>query len=410
MKILFSSQHFWPENFPTNDLVQALVERGLEVDVLTGKPNYPQGRYYPGYRGRGCQRESWSGASVFRVPLAARGSGSALRLVLNYVSFVVSGLIGAPWLLRRRRYSVIFVYGSSPILQALPALLLGWLKRCPVIIWVQDLWPESLEATGYVRNPRILKAVARVVRFIYRHADLLLLQSRAFESPVAKLASGTPIAYYPNSVDAVFARAPASDAVDIPGLKAGFPVVFAGNIGAAQGVEVILEAASLLRDTPDIHFVVVGDGVRRDWLRQEVSARGLTNVSLPGGYPVAAMPGLLQQAAVLLVTLLDHPAFRATVPSKVQTYMAIGRPIVAGLNGEGARLVKEADAGLATPAGDAAALAEAILQLYRMAPAERERLGVNGRRYFETHFDRSRLVDRLLGHFRSVSDPGGGER
>jgi len=410
VKILFSSQHFWPENFPTNDLVQALVERGLEVDVLTGKPNYPQGRYYPGYRGRGCQRESWSGASVFRVPLAARGSGSALRLVLNYVSFVVSGLIGAPWLLRRRRYSVIFVYGSSPILQALPALLLGWLKRCPVIIWVQDLWPESLEATGYVRNPRILKAVARVVRFIYRHADLLLLQSRAFESPVAKLASGTPIAYYPNSVDAVFARAPASDAVDIPGLKAGFPVVFAGNIGAAQGVEVILEAASLLRDTPDIHFVVVGDGVRRDWLRQEVSARGLTNVSLPGGYPVAAMPGLLQQAAVLLVTLLDHPAFRATVPSKVQTYMAIGRPIVAGLNGEGARLVKEADAGLATPAGDAAALAEAILQLYRMAPAERERLGANGRRYFETHFDRSRLVDRLLGHFRSVSDPGGGER
>lgn len=410
MKILFSSQHFWPENFPTNDLVQALVERGLEVDVLTGKPNYPQGRYYPGYRGRGCQRESWSGASVFRVPLAARGSGSALRLVLNYVSFVVSGLIGAPWLLRRRRYSVIFVYGSSPILQALPALLLGWLKRCPVIIWVQDLWPESLEATGYVRNPGILKAVARVVRFIYRHADLLLLQSRAFESPVAKLASGTPIAYYPNSVDAVFARAPAGEAVDIPGLKAGFPVVFAGNIGAAQGVEVILEAASLLRDTPDIHFVVVGDGVRRDWLRQEVSARGLTNVSLPGGYPVAAMPGLLQQAAVLLVTLLDHPAFRATVPSKVQTYMAIGRPIVAGLNGEGARLVKEADAGLATPAGDAAALAEAILQLYRMAPAERERLGVNGRRYFETHFDRSRLVDRLLGHFRSVSDPGGGER
>jgi len=410
VKILFSSQHFWPENFPTNDLVQALVERGLEVDVLTGKPNYPQGRYYPGYRGRGCQRESWSGASVFRVPLAARGSGSALRLVLNYVSFVVSGLIGAPWLLRRRRYSVIFVYGSSPILQALPALLLGWLKRCPVIIWVQDLWPESLEATGYVRNPRILKAVARVVRFIYRHADLLLLQSRAFESPVAKLASGTPIAYYPNSVDAVFARAPAGEAVDIPGLKAGFPVVFAGNIGAAQGVEVILEAASLLREAPDIHFVVVGDGVRRDWLRQEVSARGLTNVSLPGGYPVAAMPGLLQQAAVLLVTLLDHPAFRATVPSKVQTYMAIGRPIVAGLNGEGARLVKEADAGLATPAGDAAALAEAILQLYRMAPAERERLGVNGRRYFETHFDRSRLVDRLLGHFRSVSDPGGGER
>lgn len=407
MKILFSSQHFWPENFPTNDLAQALVERGLEVDVLTGKPNYPQGQLYPGYRGSGCQREYWSGVSVFRVPLVARGSGSAVRLALNYLSFIISGLLCAPWLLRGRKYSVIFVYGSSPILQALPALFLGWLKRCPVIIWVQDLWPDSLEATGYVHNRRLLKAVERVVRFIYRYADLLLVQSRAFESPVAKLASGTPIAYYPNSVDAVFCAAPAGGAPDIPGLETGFPVIFAGNIGTAQALEVIVEAASLLRDHRDIHFVVVGDGVRRDWLQQEVSARRLTNVSVPGSYPVAAMPGLLKQAAVLVVTLADQPAFRATVPSKVQTYMAIGRPIVASLNGEGARLVKEADAGLATPAEDAAALAQALLQLYRMAPAERGRLGANGRRYFEMHFERSRLVDRLLGHFHSFIDPGG---
>ena len=135
MKVLFSSQHFWPENFPTNDLVQALVERGLEVDVLTGKPNYPMGEYFTGYRGWGCQVESWSGSRVFRVPLVARGKGSAIRLVLNYLSFVVSGLVCAPWLLRGRGYDVIFVFGSSPILQALPSLLLGRIKRCPVVIW-----------------------------------------------------------------------------------------------------------------------------------------------------------------------------------------------------------------------------------------------------------------------------------
>ena len=410
MKILFSSQHFWPENFPTNDLAQALVERELEVDVLTGKPNYPQGQYYPGYRGLGCQRESWAGVSVFRVPLAARGNGSALRLALNYASFIVSGLVCAPWLLRRRTYSVIFVYGSSPILQALPGLFLGWLKRCPVILWVQDLWPDSLEATGYVHNPRILKAVEHLVRFIYRHADLLLVQSRAFESPVAKLASGTPIAYYPNSVDAVFCAERVGAAPDIPGLKAAFPVLFAGNIGTAQAVEIIVEAAALLRDHPDIHFLVVGDGVKRDWLQEQVTVRGLTSVSVPGSYPVAEMPGVLQQAAVLLVTLADRPAFRATVPSKVQTYMAMGRPIVASLNGEGARLVKEANAGLAAPAEDAGALAQALLQLYRMAPAEREELGANGRRYFEMHFERSRLVDRLLGHFRAFTDTDGAER
>lgn len=406
MKILFCSQHFWPENFPTNDLVQALVTHGLEVDVLTGKPNYPRGEYFPGYRGFGCQREPWAGVSVFRVPLAARGSGSALRLALNYVSYVVSGLACAPWLLRRRNYDVIFVYGSSPILQALPPLLLGKLKRCPVIIWVQDLWPESLEATGYVRNRAILRAVEGLVRFIYRHADLLLVQSPAFETPVAKLASGTPVAYYPNSVDEVFYSDQGGPAPDIPALSAAFPVVFAGNIGAAQAVEVIVEAASQLRDYPDIQFVVAGDGVRRDWLQQQVSERGLSNVSLPGSYPVAAMPSLLGRAAVLLVTLADHVAFRATVPSKVQTYMAVGRPIVASLNGEGARLVEQAQAGVATPAGDAAALARAILRLYQMAPEERERLGANGHRYFETHFERGRLIERLVRHFRSFVEPG----
>lgn len=407
MKILVSSQHFWPEAFRINDLVQALVEQGLDVDVLTGKPNYPEGRYYPGYRGWGCQREAWSGATVFRVPLAARGSGRPMRLVINYLSFIVSGLLCAPWLLRGRSYSAILVYGSSPILQAIPLLFVGWLKRCPVVVWVQDLWPESMAATGYVRNTAILCGVGRIVRFIYRHTDLLLVQSRAFERPVAAAAPGKPIVYYPNSVDAVFCSPASAEVPDIPGLGAGFPVVFAGNIGAAQGVEVILEAATLLRDFPDVRFVIVGDGVRRDWLLHEAQTRGLGNIYLPGRYPTEVMPGILQKASALLVTLADEPVFSVTVPSKVQTYMAVGKPIVASLNGEGARLVEEAEAGLAAPAGDAAALVNAVLALYRMRPEERDRLGANGRRYFQEHFDRGLLVDKLIDYIGSVAAPQG---
>lgn len=407
MKILVSSQHFWPEAFRINDLVQALVEQGLDVDVLTGKPNYPEGRYYPGYRGWGCQRESWSGATVFRVPLAARGSGRPMRLAINYLSFIVSGLLFAPWLLRGRSYSAILVYGSSPILQALPLLFLGWLKRCPVIVWVQDLWPESMAATGYVRNPAILRGVGRIVRFIYRHTDLLLVQSRAFERPVAEAAPGKTIVYYPNSVDAVFCSPGGADVPDIPGLGAGFPVVFAGNIGAGQGVEVIMEAAALLRGYPDVRFVIVGEGVRRDWLIKQVEARRLANVYLPGRYPTELMPGILQQAAALLVTLADQPVFAATVPSKIQTYMAVGKPILASLNGEGARLVVEADAGLAAPAGDAGALANAVLALYRMRPEERARFGANGRRYFQAHFDRGVLAAKLIEHIGMLAAPQG---
>ena len=405
MKVLVSTQHFWPEDFRINDLVQALVERGLEVDVLTGKPNYPEGRYFPGYRGLGCQQQLWSGARVFRVPLVARGAGRAIRLVFNYLSFIVSGLLFAPWLLRRRSYNVIFVYASSPLLQALPAILLAWLKRCPLIVWVQDLWPESLEATGYVRNRLILAGVGRVVRFIYHHSDLLLIQSRAFEPSVAAAAPGKPIVYYPNSVEAVFCATSEAVAPDVPGLDSGFPIVFAGNIGTAQAVDVILEAAALVKDYADIRFVVLGGGSRRDWLSGEVQTRALTNVYIPGRYPVEAMPAILNKASALLLTLADEPVFSATVPSKLQAYLAAGRPVLASLNGEGARLVTEAEAGLAAPAEDARALADAVVQLFNMAPAERERLGDNGRRYARLHFDRELLVDQLLGHFRSVTSP-----
>ena len=403
MRILVSSQHFWPEDFRINDLVQALTERGIQVDVITGKPNYPEGRYYPGYRGWGCQREQHAGASVFRVPLAARGTGGAFRLVINYLSFIFSGLLFAPWLLRRRRYDVIFVYASSPLLQAIPALFLGWLKRCPVIVWVQDLWPESLAATGYVQNRFILAGVRHMVGFIYRHSDLLLVQSRAYQPSVSASAPGKSIVYYPNSVEAVFCKPSATAEPRVPGLDASFPVVFAGNIGTVQAVDVIVEAAGLLKEYPGIHFVVLGEGVRRDWLCREIQARGLSNISVPGRYPVEAMPCIFRKASALLVTLTEDPVFAATVPSKLQTYLAAGRPVVASLNGEGARMVIEAEAGLTAPAGDARALADAVLELFRMTPAERDRLGANGHRYFQQHFDRALLVDQLLGHFRSVA-------
>lgn len=403
MKILIVSQYFWPEGFRINDVVRSLVEKGVEVDVLTGKPNYPEGAIFPGYRAGRCQVEPWEGAAVYRVPLFPRGARSAWRLALNYLSFVVTGLVCGPWMLRGRGYDAILVYAPSPILQAVPAIFLGWLKRTGVTLWVQDLWPESLSATGYVRNPRVLRAVEWVVRWIYRHTDLLLVQSRAFVAPVAALAPGKPIAYYPNSVDGAFAETPSPDVAlpEVPALDEGFAVVFAGNVGAGQAVEVMVEAAELLKDVPAIRFVVFGQGSRWDWMREQVQARGLSNLHLPGRFPVNTMPGLMQKAGALLVTLADEPIFALTVPSKVQAYMAAGRPILACLNGEGARLVAQAQAGMSVPAQDAKALASAALRLYQMPVEERAQLGANGRRYFKTHFDHDKLVDELMVHFRT---------
>jgi glycosyltransferase involved in cell wall biosynthesis len=410
MKILVVSQYFWPENFRINEVAQTLAGKGVDVEVLTGQPNYPEGVVYPGYRAAACRREQHDKILIHRVPLAPRGKNSGLRLAVNYLSFIFAGLTFGLWQLRGRRYDVIFAHGTSPILQAIPAIFIAWLKRCPVVLWVQDLWPESLSATGYVTNKKTLRFVERLVCYIYRHVDLLLVQSEAFVAPVSAMASGTPVKYYPNSVDERFSVPTRSAVLDVSGLDRRFPVLFAGNIGTAQAVEVIVEAASLLREHEDIHFVVVGDGSRRDWMLGQVRSRSLTNLHLPGRFPLDTMPGIMQRASALLVTLADQPIFAATVPNKIQAYMATGRPIIASVRGEGARLVTAAKAGLAVLPQDGAALADAVLRLYGMPASERDALGRNGQRYFMEHFDHDMLIERLITQLQATSQQGASVR
>ena len=402
MRILIVSQYFWPESFSISEVVKSLHESDIEVEVLTGKPNYPRGKIFPGYHAWGCQKEVYNGININRIPLMSRGDGG-WRLALNYFSFILSGLIFAPWMLRKKKFDVIFIYAPSPILQALPAIFLGWLKKSPVVLWVQDLWPDSLSATGYVHNNIVLSLVKMVVRFIYRHVDLLLVQSRAFEAPVSQLASGTPVKYYPNSVDVSFAKATNDNVPEVEGLGQGFSVMFAGNIGSAQAVAVIVEAAALLKEYSDIHFVVLGDGSSHAWMLRECKNLKLTNLHLPGRFPVETMPGFMRKASALLVTLADQPIFAATVPNKVQAYMAVGRPIIACLNGEGARLIVEAGAGLATPAEDAQSLADTILCLYQQPVSERKKMGENGRMYYQKHFEHDRLIEQLIEILKDVS-------
>lgn len=403
------SQHFWPESFPINDICSSLSDKAVELEVLTAKPNYPGGKVYDGYRAWNCFRETYKGINVNRIPLWPRGK-TGLGLILNYLSFVFSGILFGPWLMRGRKFDVIFVYAPSPILQVIPALFLGFLKNCPVVVWVQDLWPESLSATGYVPNRLVLKLVAMIVRFIYKRSDLILVQSQAFVAPVRELASNTPIEYHPNSVNKSFSVTATEDVQQIEGMDGVFPVLFAGNIGQAQAVDVIVEAACLLKDYDDIQFVVMGDGSARQGMLDEVNQRNLVNLHLPGKFPVESMPGFMQQAEVLLVTLSDREIFAATVPSKVQAYMAVGRPIIASLNGEGARLVEEAGAGLSAPAEDACALADTILKLYQMPEGQRDEMGSNGRDYYQRHFNHEDLIDRLIVHLEGVTREKRGAR
>lgn len=399
MRILVLSQYFWPENFIINDIVRTLDEQGHEVVVATGKPNYPDGKVFEGYRAFGIQRERYlDRIDVVRVPLWPRGGGGARNLILNYLSFVIAGFFCLPWLLHKREFDAILVFAPSPILQAIPAIPLKWIKRAKLALWVQDLWPDSLTATGFVKNPHVLRMVGWLVKGIYGCCDKLLVQSQAFFMPVARYAPKEKIYYFPNSIrgERIAEESTAVPRELIELLNNYFCVVFAGNLGTAQGLETIVQAAIELRGEPDLRVVLVGSGSRLAWLESQKRSLGLDNLVLPGRFPIQAMPYIFERSSALLVTLSDRDIFSQTVPSKIQAYLAAGKPILASLNGEGARVVIEAGAGLTSPAEQVHALVKNIREFQSMNPLQREQMGRAGRDYFDRNFEMLSQVKRLV--------------
>jgi glycosyltransferase involved in cell wall biosynthesis len=402
VKVLILSQYFWPESFRINEVTTSLLRAGCDVTVLTGQPNYPLGDIFSGYRAVRCRAQQHElGFTIYRVPIIPRHRGSALRLISNYLSFVISASVFGPWLLRKKHFDVIFVYGISPILQAIPGMLLKKVKGAGLVTWVQDLWPQSLQVTGFVRNRRILAVVDAVVRWIYRHNDLLLVQSRGFVPVVQAMAPGTSVEYHPNPGELAFGLTSPHGEPAVR-LAPGFNVVFAGNMGTVQALDTVLKAAEFLLPHPEVRLVLVGSGSRSRWLGEQIQQRGLVNVCLRGRFEPEKMPGIFAQASALLVSLTGGTALSQTVPSKIQAYLAAGRPIVASMDGEGARVVEESGAGLASPAEDPSALAQAILSLMAMPEAELKRMGEAGRNYYQRHFEPAMLAKRLIQHFEAL--------
>jgi glycosyltransferase involved in cell wall biosynthesis len=405
VKILIVTQYFWPENFRINDLTQELVQRGHSVTVLTGIPNYPAGKVFEAYRQNPKTFGHYGGAAVWRVPMLARGQGS-VRLFLNYLSFVVGGCLCGPWRLRGQQADVVFVFGLSPVTLALPAILLGRVKRAPVVMLVLDLWPETLAAIGVVRSPRVLGWVGHMVKFIYERCTLVLGQSRGFLGSIAKYCSDTQkIRYFPSWAEDVFSQADLVSAPEVPVREGVFNVLFAGNIGEAQDLLAVMEAAESLKHNASIRWLIVGDGRKFGWLQDEVRRRGLRgSVLLLGRFPVERMPSFYAHADALLVSLQKDPVFSMTIPGKVQSYLMAGVPLVGMLDGEGAKVITEANAGLVCAAGDSGGLAAAVLEMAAMSADQRHQLGVNGRDFAHREFGRNLLMDQLEVLLREATD------
>lgn len=400
MNVLIVSKHFYPENFRINDFAEALVERGHQVTVLTGIPNYPEGKFFQGYGLFSRTKDVWNNIRIIRSPIVSRGSASKLRLAINYASFVVGASLAGMFRLGRK-FDVIFVHETSPVTVGIPAILMKKLTGAPILFWVLDLWPEYAADAGGIRSRRALEWIAKLTRWIYSHCDLVLVQSKGFIASVRRMGvADEHIRYFPSWAENVYSSREVQQPVSLP---PGFKVMFAGNVGECQDFPSILSAAERLRDRTDIHWVIVGDGRMLPWVKEEVAQRNLGNtVHLMGRHPVESMPAFYSQADVMLVTLKAEGVFALTIPGKVQSYLACGKPVVAMLDGEGAKVIEEAGAGFTCPASDAQKLASIVEHAANMDQTDLQKLGAQGKKYYESEFDRSVAISRAEAMFAEM--------
>ncbi|MHB1196547.1 MAG: glycosyltransferase family 4 protein [Lutibacter sp.] len=395
MKILLVTQYFYPENFKSNDIALELTKRGHQVTVLTGLPNYPEGKIYENYGFFKKTKENYQGVNVIRTWLVPRGKGGGIRLFLNYFSWAFFASFRALILAFQKKFDVVLVHEPSPITQGFPAIIVKKIQRIPLHFWVLDLWPESLTSAGGINNKYVLSLFTKMVKYIYNNSDKILMSSKGFkESILVKGNYIDKLIYFPNWAEDSILKGNVD--YPVPNLPEGFKIIFAGNIGAAQDVDSIIRTALILKEKIDIHFVFIGDGRSKGKLEDFVLKNDLNKtVHFLGRFPIDAMKTFFNQADVLLVSLKDEIIFNLTVPAKLQAYLCTKKPILGMFNGEGAAIINEAKCGFSVNAGDSEGLAKIVLEMYNMSVEERINLGINGFNFYEDNFTLEKCIDNL---------------
>lgn len=400
-KILFVCQYFYPETFRGNDIAFHLAEEGHDVHVVTGIPNYPKGKFFPGYGLFKKRHEVINGVRVTRLPLVPRGEDNKIMLMLNFFSFFIVGwfwmLFHALW----HKYDLVFCQQLSPVMMSSPAVLYKKMRRVPLYTWVLDLWPESLTAAGGINNKYILGFFNLFVKSEYKNSDKILTSSKSFDQSILKYGDyKDKVIYYPQWSDG---------ASDASGLNFALPeklkelssngdfiVMFAGAVGEAHGMECNMQAALKTKEYKNIKWVIVGDGRRLDWVRSFVKENGIEETVITlGRFPSETMPLFFEKADVMLVSLTDSPLFNMYSPAKIASYMAAERPIIAALNGEGGEVIKAAECGWNVKAGDSDSLAKLVIALSQTDKQELAVKGQKGKAYYDKFFTKDECLKKL---------------
>ena len=400
MNVLIVSQYFWPENFKINDVAKGLVDKGYDVSVLTGLPNYPKGKFYSGYSFLKKYRENYDGVTIYRSPVIPRGNGSSIRLFLNYISLAILGSLRVLFI--NKKFDRILVFGASPVTIGIPAIVAKYWFKAPIFFWVQDLWPESITAAGGIENKFILNSVNCLTKFIYKESKKVLVQSRAFIPYILNQnVCNNKIIYLPNSTEIFYNKVEINNKYKKLMPKNGPILMFAGNIGEAQGFDTIIKSAKFLVDSGvNVNWVILGDGRQREMIEKKI-----TNLKIHkqffflGSFPSEEMPYFFACADALLVTLKKSSIFSMTIPNKIQSYMACSKPIIASLDGEGGRVILESKCGLVSPSEDYVSFSNLIVQFLKLSTKEKESMGLNAGLYFNNEFERNKQFKKIVNIF-----------
>ncbi|MDL2214183.1 glycosyltransferase family 4 protein [Clostridia bacterium OttesenSCG-928-O13] len=400
-RVLVVSQHYWPEQFRINDIVEGFLDHDIEVDVLCGLPNYPKGEWYEGYRYTGPRRQNHGGAEVFRCGEIRRKGNTSLRIFLNYCSYPFFALFSLPRL-RGRKYDAVFCYESSPVMMIFPAIVYAKTHGVPLTTYVLDLWPDNLYSVLPIQNKLLRKIALGVSRWHYRRCDKLVALSEEQADLLRAMACTEKrhpqIAVIPQYSEDFYAEDRQDEA--LAARFAGFfNILFAGNISPAQDLENLVRAVKLVRAQQagkDIQVLILGDGMSKEDLQATIKAEGMEDVFLfCGTVPATDIPLWTHFADGLFAGLSASENIGMTVPAKIASYLAAGRPLLCAMDGAGAKAAADSGAALVSPAGDAAALAQNILKLQAMDAAARQKMGQAGREYYRQHYKRNTLLQKL---------------
>jgi glycosyltransferase involved in cell wall biosynthesis len=398
--ILVISQYFYPEQFRINDICSEWIKRGYKVTVVTGIPNYPKGKYYEGYGLFKKRKETFNGIDIIRIPLVPRGN-SSITLALNYVSFVVSGLFWC--LFTRVKADYVFIFEVSPMTQALPGVWYAKKEKIPCYLYVQDLWPENFEILSGIKNKTVINMVGRMVDYIYLHCTKIFTTSRSFITSIAN--RGVPvdkIEYWPQYAEDFYKPLKKNSVSEIPN-DGAFNIIFAGNIGTSQGLDILPKVAAMLKEENlkrGIRFNIVGDGRYKETLVDLVNNNNVSDMfNFIPKQPATRIPGLMAANDAAFICLTDSPLFSMTIPAKLQSYMACGIPIIASALGETNQIIEEANAGVFSPAGNAQKLSEVIVELLDKPQDQLDKLGINARSYYHIYFNKQEVLNNFDKYF-----------